>query len=345
MRPKPPRSWRRADFDGAPEQLIGEEDPEAVQAQLLDGDSEALDEDALNEEPPEQGFYGADVNLVRMYLQQVGTSAAESAKGGGDRTAPRCGARELIGAVDDPRRHRHARRSGDARAKRDRPARPNWCCCPTAASFSRAASSRCCARSTARPGSAPAFIASARKAGRTAKRARAARAEELVAGAFSAISRSGRRSSTRSSAELNRLDCPRRTPRAGARFRSAPGCCPAFASGSHRSAPPKRGIREIKRALIRVEPAAGGVDRETLHQPRPLAARFDPGRYIGLMKAVDRFQPARGSALLHLRHLVDLGTRGRGVSDYGRTIVCRCTPWKRLGRSNASGGRREKEGR
>src|SRR3954452_17822550 len=42
------------DFDGAPEQLISEEDPEAVEAQLLDGNSEPLDADALNEEPPEQ---------------------------------------------------------------------------------------------------------------------------------------------------------------------------------------------------------------------------------------------------------------------------------------------------
>src|SRR3954454_4742987 len=39
-----------AEFDRAPEQLIGEEDPEAVEAQLVDGDTEPLDADALNDE-------------------------------------------------------------------------------------------------------------------------------------------------------------------------------------------------------------------------------------------------------------------------------------------------------
>src|SRR4051812_14910014 len=61
------------DFERAPEQLIGEEDPEALEEQPLQTEAvDGLNADELNQEPPEQGVYGADVDLVRMYLQQVG---------------------------------------------------------------------------------------------------------------------------------------------------------------------------------------------------------------------------------------------------------------------------------
>src|SRR5439155_11344909 len=61
------------EFERAPEQLIGEEDPEAFEAQVLEnaiGEEPSADE--LNEEPAEQGVHGTDLDLVGMYLQQVG---------------------------------------------------------------------------------------------------------------------------------------------------------------------------------------------------------------------------------------------------------------------------------
>src|SRR5262245_33559729 len=61
------------EFERAPEQLIGEEDPEAFEAHAFEaGATEEPSPDELNEEPADQEIHGVDVDLVRMYLQQVG---------------------------------------------------------------------------------------------------------------------------------------------------------------------------------------------------------------------------------------------------------------------------------
>ena len=52
-------------FERAPEQLIGEEDPEAFEAQPVEDGTSDDGSDQLDEEPPEQGVYGTDVDLVR----------------------------------------------------------------------------------------------------------------------------------------------------------------------------------------------------------------------------------------------------------------------------------------
>src|SRR5687768_3539001 len=60
-------------FEGPPERLIPVEDPEAFTPQALpDGDEDGFSPEGLAIEPPELGIQGADVDLVRMYLQQVG---------------------------------------------------------------------------------------------------------------------------------------------------------------------------------------------------------------------------------------------------------------------------------
>jgi RNA polymerase primary sigma factor len=60
-------------FDGAPEDLIPAEDPEAFATQRLpEDDEDGFTPEGLASEPPEQGIHGTDVDLVRVYLQQVG---------------------------------------------------------------------------------------------------------------------------------------------------------------------------------------------------------------------------------------------------------------------------------
>ena len=54
----------------APHRLVAEEEPEASAPQLLDADPEETE--ALAVEAPEEDLAHADVDLVRMYLQQVG---------------------------------------------------------------------------------------------------------------------------------------------------------------------------------------------------------------------------------------------------------------------------------
>jgi hypothetical protein len=111
-------------FEGPPERLIPVEDPEAFTPQALpDGDEDGFSPEGLAIEPPELGIQGADVDLVRMYLQQVG--------------------------------RRPLTPSASWRHSFDREKRPrlNSFFCLMAANCSLGVSSRCCVPSPARNGS------------------------------------------------------------------------------------------------------------------------------------------------------------------------------------------------
>jgi RNA polymerase sigma factor (sigma-70 family) len=60
-------------FSIRPERLVSEEEPEAADAQSVpDEDEDGFPSDELAAEPPDRGVGPADVDLVRMYLQQIG---------------------------------------------------------------------------------------------------------------------------------------------------------------------------------------------------------------------------------------------------------------------------------
>ena len=155
---RPPDEDGEADtevFDGAPEQLIPVEDPEAFEAQVLpEEDEDGFAPERLVNEAPEQGIQGADVDLgARLYLQQVGrrpllTQPREVEVGQRleQTRADLVAAMATIpGAID----------TLAGLAALVRPAAlppPNWCCFPMAASSSPGGSNRSCARSNAPSG-------------------------------------------------------------------------------------------------------------------------------------------------------------------------------------------------
>jgi RNA polymerase primary sigma factor len=71
-------------FSPRPEQLLAEEEPEAADPQSVPSRDEEFDSDELAAEPPERDVPAPDVDLVRMYLRQIGRtpllSAADEAR-------------------------------------------------------------------------------------------------------------------------------------------------------------------------------------------------------------------------------------------------------------------------